>query len=246
MSQLSQCSIFGRDLNINNNYYGRPSTQGEELNMGTSSKLSSYESMRRSKRSIKTAVERENDNEFKFNVQPIRMSLFFNSAQRESLKLPINSEQNIQNTEKNTNVNTPINSNEKIDQGALLMRFRLLNQEKNKSIDLEKIKEKNKERIKTVYVNNTQSDIKFIENSKNKKNPVLLRKNYRYRAKKKGTIENRTLNSDLFCLDEKFKSQVVEKSWPEHILKEYQKKLKAKIKLMQKEIHQVNDSKHHF
>ena len=103
MSQLSQCSIFGRDLNINNNYYGRPSTQGEELNMGTSSKLSSYESMRRSKRSIKTAVERENDNEFKFNVQPIRMSLFFNSAQRESLKLPINSEQNIQNTEKNTN-----------------------------------------------------------------------------------------------------------------------------------------------
>lgn len=242
MSQLSQCSIFGRGLNINNNYYGRPSTQGEELNMGASSKLSSYESMRKSKRSIKTAVERENDNDFKFNVQPIRMSLFFNSTQRESLKLPINSEQNIQNSEnceKNTNLNTPTNNNKKIDQGALLMRFRLLNQEKKKSLDLEQIKEKNKERIKTVYVNNTQSDIKFIENSKNKKNPVLLRKNYRYRAKKKGTIVNRTLNSDLFCLDEKFKSQVVEKSWPEHILKEYQKKLKEKIKLMQKEITQV-------
>lgn len=241
MSQLSQCSIFGRLNNNNNNYFGRPSTQGEEFNMGTSSKLSSYES-RKSKRSIKTAVERENENEFKFNVQPIRMSLFFNSNQRESLKLPINSEQNIQteNCEKNTSLNTPTNNNsKKIDQGALLMRFRLLNHQKKKSFDREQIKEKNKERIKTVYVNNTQSDIKFIENNKNKKNPVLLRKNYRYRAKKKANIENRTSNSELFCLDEKFKSQVVEQSWPEYVLKEYQKKLKEKIKVMQKEINQV-------
>jgi len=231
-SQISQNSIFARSIKFHN--HGRPSTQGNDQNMGASSKLS-FESLGKAR--LRTAAERESDSsdkdKFKSDIKPIRMSMFFGNK-RESVEL---------SRRKNEEISEKIENKSKniIEKGPFLMRFRLLNQEKEKlPKDLNECQEKiKKRRIKTAYINNTQVDIKIIENSKNSKNEVvLLKRKFLNHKKNHGKVINKTSNSD-FCLDEKFRSQVVEKNWPESVLKEYKMKLKEKIKSMEKELNKM-------